>query len=155
MQGWEVMTQLCASSQLSIIRRWSRQVDRTTDGWRKEIEGEEEKAGHQLLCWLFRYVQQKETECEGLKWGKRPCCNAITCWWKMTAGWDLLIPLIQAWDHSEYNYQTTQTLTDWLTVTVAIKAANDSLCLFHLHNETVSILLATWFGLLCPLCCIA
>lgn len=90
------------------------QVDRKTDGWRKKTEGGEEKAGHQLLCLLFRYVQQKEAQCEGLKWGKRPCCDAITCWWKMTAGWDLLIPLIQAGDHSEYNYQTAQTLTYWL-----------------------------------------
>lgn len=63
---------------------------------------------HQLLCWLFRYVQRKATDCGGLKWGNVACCNAITCWWMQTPALILL-------------RLTSHTNTDW-----QIKAANAS-----------------------------
>ena len=66
------------------------------NGGRWKAEGAGERRG-ELLCWLFRYVQWKATDCEGLKWGNGPCCSAITRRLKETAGRALPVSSMEAW----------------------------------------------------------
>lgn len=128
--SWQCEEEL--ESEGKIERNWSKR--RNGGRWKAEGAGERRK---ELLCWLFGYVQRKATDCEGLKWGNGPCCNAIICRLKETAGWALLVSSMEAWGLS-ITLIISRHHGDWRT------AEKSSECFFQSHLSVCNHFCFAW-----------